>query len=181
MKQILIQYLVPILVLAGWGLLSSLCSAVLAKTTQIEGWVTRWPRAALLLGFARRAGFDVWGLVKDLKRFADSRALIRATLGSLLVGCFLMFACSAASTSRAKQTADLLCASIAGSLHAVKGDPASERLMIACLDRLERNEAIEDAIALAASGGSFCAVPVGVAGAPDWLPMRSTGTAGAVQ
>ena len=178
MKQILIQYLVPILVLAGWGLLSSLCSAVLAKTTQIEGWVTRWPRAALLLGFARRAGFDVWGLVKDLKRFADSKSLIRD--GAVLL-VLLLVGCSAASTSRAKQTADLLCASIAGSLHAVKGDPASERLMIACLDRLERNEAIEDAIALAASGGSFCAVPVGVAGAPDWLPMRSTGTAGAVQ
>lgn len=61
--------------------------------------------------------------------------------------------CNPFTRARAAQTADALCASVATSVHSVKGDDLSRRLALACLDRLERNEALEDALR-------------GVAGAP---------------
>jgi hypothetical protein len=61
---------------------------------------------------------------------------------------------SAVQISRARQTADLMCAGIAANFHAIKNDPLSERIAIACLDRLERNEAIEDALLASVAGAS---------------------------
>jgi hypothetical protein len=88
-------------------------------------------------------------------------------LGILLVALSLI-ACSPIARSRAKQVADVICASIAASINTVKNDPIASRLAIACLDRLERNEAIEDAIRTSAAGSNnlpVCSI-AGSAGVP---------------
>jgi len=78
---------------------------------------------------------------------------------------FLLVACTPVQASRARQTADMLCAGVAANFHLAKGDALSERIALACLDRLDRNEAIEDAL-LASMAGARPALVVEVAGQP---------------
>lgn len=81
----------------------------------------------------------------------------------------LLVACTPAGQirlSRVQQTTDVLCASAAAAVNAVRGDTVSARLALACLDRLERNEAVEEALRTSLAGATSTAPPVaGAAGA----------------
>lgn len=88
------------------------------------------------------------------------RKLITVSVMLLAVGC------TAVQVSRARQTADLMCAGVAANFHAIKGDLLSERIALACLDRLERNERIEDALLASMAGAPAAVSVVGAAGAP---------------
>jgi hypothetical protein len=74
--------------------------------------------------------------------------------------------CTAVQVSRAKQTADVICANVATGIGLVRSSPEALRLAAACLDRLERNEQIEAALLAGIAGAPTVPPSAGAAGAP---------------
>lgn len=68
--------------------------------------------------------------------------------------------CTAVQVSRAKQTADVICANVAVAITMAHNSPEALRLAAACLDRLERNERIEDALLAGIAGAPMQSAPV---------------------
>jgi hypothetical protein len=74
MKDLLIQYLVPILVCAGWYLLAGLIGSILGKFTSIESWVVSNPKRALAYQLLRAVGLDFKKILGSLKAYAEARS-----------------------------------------------------------------------------------------------------------